>query len=189
MLHVGFDRIASPTGLDRLPIRLEQSNSRGRMVLLIPVLAAVALPLLLLARHAFAERATLALLSERPSTAIPIVLGLAIWLAIFIVPLHLLVARTARKRRVDISADTVQVAERRLLRRQSWSAPLSTYRGVTHFVRSTLSGVRHELILVHPDPDRHVLLTADARISQARLEHMTALLRLPEVSARALYRF
>lgn len=190
-MHVSFDQIASPTGLDRLPIRLEQSLSRVsvlfKLLLLVPALAAVAIPLLLLAAHAAAKPGTLALLREHPLTAVQIALGIALWSALFVYPLRLLLTRAATKRLVDISADTVCVAEHGLLRTRIWSAPLNTYRGVAHQVRSSLSGVRHELILVHADPGRHVLLTVDDAISRKTLERAAALLRLPEVPARRLY--
>lgn len=191
MLHVSFDQVASPTGLDRFPIRLEQSLSRVsvlfKLLLLMPALAAVAILLLLLAAHAVADPGTLALLREHPLTAIQIALGVALWSVLFVYPLRLLLTRAATKRLVNISADTVHVAEHGLLRTRFWSAPLGTYRGITHQVRSTLSGVRHELILVHADPGCHVLLTVDDAISPKTLERAAALLRLPEVPAHSLY--
>jgi hypothetical protein len=191
MLHVSFDRIASPTGLDQLPIRLEQSTSRGslmsRLLLLIPALAALAVPLSLLAAHAVAEPESLALLGQHPLTAMQIALGIGLWLALFVYPLRVLIARATTKRLVYISSDRVRVAERGLMRTRTWSAPLSAYRGIAHHVRSSLSGLRHELILVHADADRHVLLKVDDRISQTALEKAASLLQLPQVSARNLY--
>jgi hypothetical protein len=55
-------------------------------------------------------------------------------------------------------------------------------------VRATLSGLRHELILVHPVRGRSLLLHAGDQMTRGLLERATTLLRLPEVPARELYR-
>ena len=47
--------------------------------------------------------------------------------------------------------------------------------------------MRHEMILVHPDPARHVLLAVGDRISADTLARTAVLLGLPEVHARELY--
>jgi hypothetical protein len=192
MLHFGFDQVAAPTGLDRLPLRLEQSVSRGsvvsKLLLLVPALAAVAIPLFLVAAHAVAEPSTLGVLRQHPLTALQIALGLALWSALFVYPLRLLLARAATRRLVHISPDRVAVIERGLLGTRAWSAPLDTYRGIARCVRSSMSGVRHELVLVHADPRRHVLLQVGDTIPQSAVDKAAALLRLPEVPVRSLHR-
>ena len=69
----------------------------------------------------------------------------------------------------------------------AWSVPLASYSGIAHHVRASLSGLRHELILVHPDPAKNLLVAVADRIPQATLDRAKALLRLPEVPAKSLY--
>jgi hypothetical protein len=191
MFHVGFDRVTPATALEQLPIHLEQSTSYTlvalKALLLVPALAAVAVPLALLGAHAMAEPAAFTLLASHPVTAIQIGLGLTLWCALFVWPLRLVLARAGAARVVDITADMVRVTDRGPLRSATWAEPLGCYRGVAHYVRSSLSGVRHELILVHADPSRHVLLAAAPAMPQSLLTRTSMLLNLPEIPARTLY--
>lgn len=191
MVHVGFDRVTPASALEHLPIQLEQSTSHASVVLkallMVPALAAVAVPLALLGAHAIAEPAPFAMLAEHPMEAVQIGLGLTLWCALFVWPLRLVLARAGAARVIAITADMVRVTERGPFRSTSWAEPLGTYRGVAHYVRTSLSGVRHEMILVHADPRRHVLLAAAPSIPQSLLTHTASLLNLPEIAARDLY--
>ncbi|MFM9847445.1 MAG: hypothetical protein ACKVP3_09815 [Hyphomicrobiaceae bacterium] len=191
MFHVGFDRVTPATALEELPIHLEQSTSHASVVLkallLVPALAAVAVPLALLGAHAMAEPAAFTMLADHPMEALQIGLGLVLWCALFVWPLRLVLARAGTGRVVDITVDMVRVTDRGPLRSTTWSEPLGCYRGVAHTVRSSLSGVRHEMILVHADPRRHVLLAAAPSMPQSLLTRTASLLNLPEVAARDLY--
>ena len=102
-------------------------------------------------------------------------------------PLRLVLARAGTARVVDITAGSVRVTDRGPLRSTTWTEPLGAYRGVAHCVRTSLSGVRHELILVHADARRHVLLAAAPAMPQSLLTRTASLLALPEIAARDLY--
>ncbi len=191
MVHVGFDRVTPASALEKLPILLEQSTSHASVVLkallLMPALVAVAVPLALLGAHAMAEPASFTMLAEHPVVALQIGLGLMLWCALFVWPLRVVLARAGTARVVDITAGSVRVTDRGPLRSTSWAEPLGSYRGVAHCVRTSLSGVRHEMILVHPDPRRHVLLAAAPAMPQSLLTGTASLLNLPEIAARDLY--
>jgi len=191
MFHVGFDRVTPATALERLPIHLEQSTSHVsvalKVLLLVPALAGLAVPLALLGAHAMAEPTAFTMLTDHPMTAFQVGLGLSLWCALFVWPLRMVLARAGATRVIDITADMVHVTDRGPLRTSTWSEPLGCYRGVAHCVRSSLSGVRHEMILVHADPRRHVLLAAAPSMPQSLLTRMTSLLDLPEIPARNLY--
>lgn len=191
MFHVGFDRVTPATALESLPIRLEQSTSHAsvalKVLLLVPALAGLAVPLALLGAHAMAEPAAFTLLTDHPMTAIQVGLGLTLWCALFVWPLRLVLARAGTARAIDITAGMVRVTDRGPLRSTTWAEPLGGYRGVAHTVRSSLSGVRHEMILVHADARRHVLLAAAPSMPQSLLTRTAALLDLPEIAARDLY--
>lgn len=191
MFHVGFDRVTPATALEELPIHLEQSTSHASVVLkallLVPALAGVAVPLALLGAHAMAEPAAFTMIAEHPMEALQISLGLMLWCALFVWPLRLVLARAGAARVVDITTDTVRVTERGPLRSTTWTEPLGGYRGVAHTVRTSLSDVRHEMILVHADPRRHVLLAAAPSMPQSLLTRTASLLKLPEIAAHDLY--
>jgi hypothetical protein len=191
MVHVGFDRVTPASALENLPIHLEQSTSHAsvalKALLLVPALAAVAVPLALLGAHAMAEPAAFTMLTDHPMEAVQIALGLTLWCALFVWPLRLVLAHAGAARRIDITADTVRVTDRGPFRSTTWTEPLSAYRGVAHTVRTSLSSVRHEMILVHADPHRHVLLAAAPAMPQSLLTRTASLLGLPEIAARDLY--
>jgi hypothetical protein len=191
MVHVGFDRVTPATALENLPIHLEQSTSHASVVLkallMVPALVAVAVPLALLGAHAMAEPAAFTMLAEHPMEALQIGLGLTLWCALFVWPLRLVLARAGAARVIDITAGMVRVTERGPFRSSTWTEPLGAYRGVAHYVRTSLSGVRHEMILVHADPRRHVLLAAAPTMPQSLLTRTTSLLGLPEIAARDLH--
>lgn len=191
MVHVGFDRVTPATALESLPVHLEQSTSHASVVLkallMVPALAAVAVPLALLGAHAMAEPAPFTMLAEHPMEAVQISLGLMLWCALFVWPLRMVLARAGAERVIDITADTVRVTERGPFRSATWAEPLGAYRGIAHYVRTSLSGVRHEMILVHADPRRHVLLAAAPTMPQSLLTRTASLLDLPEIAARDLY--
>ena len=67
--------------------------------------------------------------------------------------------------------------------------PLASFAGVAHHVRASLSGTRHELILVHPDREKSVLLSLAAKVAQAEVDRVAALLGHKEISPGVLYRF
>jgi hypothetical protein len=192
-MHVSFDTIVPAQLPERLPIQIKQSTSRTsialKLLLLLPALVIVAVPLALLAAHAVAEPTALNFLANHPLTTVQITLAVAFCTLLFVRPLQRLLARAGATRLIDISSDTVSVTERGPFRTCTWSAPLASYRGVAHHVRTSLSGVRHEMILIHPDPTRHVLLAASDKISANTLARTAALLGLSEVHARELYSF
>jgi hypothetical protein len=190
-MHVTFDRIVPACLPAELPIRLEQATLRTgivlRLILLIPALAIVAVPLTMLAAHAVAEPTAWHYLTGHPLTAMQILLAIGLCIVLFVLPLRRLLARAGATRVVEIGAGTVAVTDRGLLRTHAWSTPLAGYRGVAHHVRTGLSGVRHELILVHAEPARHVLLAIGPSLSAEALARTAGLLGLSVIQARELY--
>jgi hypothetical protein len=69
------------------------------------------------------------------------------------------------------------------------SAPLASYSGVTHRVRASLAGSRHELILVHHEREKSILLSVAPRTSQADVERVAALLGQRQIPPSERYRF
>ena len=182
--------VASNPLFDRLPFSVDQKSSRTStlimLLLLVPAVVTILVPVGLLA--AFATQA-LGAAVEHPEAAVQVVLGLGVWTLLFVLPAKRLIQRFGTARHVRIDLGLVTVHEHGIFRASSWTAPLSEFSGVTHHVRSTLSGVRHELILVHSDRSKSVLLHAGDQIPYASIEGAAALFGLPHVPAGALYRF
>ncbi len=191
MSKVLFDHIAPATNFDSLPIRFTGTTSRGpavtRLLLILPAMAILFVPISLVIANAAGEPGTFHAISERPLSVVQIGLGIAIWCGIFLLPIRDIVIRMGSRRTVMIAADKVVVSDRTPFGGTTWSTQLSSYAGIAHHVRTSLSGLRHELILVHKDPAKNVLIAVADRIPQSTLDRAKSLLGLPEVPARSLY--
>lgn len=191
MKITSFDVAALETGLETLPIRLRLTTSRSaavsRLLLLAPAMVLFATPLAIIAANAADATSAMTLIAEKPSAAIKASLGLLVWGGLFVWPLKRAVSRLGGHRSVEIDGATVRVAEKGAFGGHAWETPLSAFTGIAHHVRTSLSGTRHELILVHPEPGKSLLLTTADRISQTTIDKTTAMLGLPEVPARSLY--
>jgi hypothetical protein len=166
---------------DRLPITIESTarlSTAVRLSLLVPTLAVMVSPAVLLA-----ATATPALWSaaDNPLAAAQVVAGLGLWTALFIVPARRLLQRFGSHRSVRIEGGMVSVSDRAVLGSRSWQAPLDEFSGIAHWMRSSLSGVRHELHLVHPDPRKSLRIHRADHISQATIDAAEALLGLRPV--------
>lgn len=191
MSTVHFDQISPAVAFDGLPIRFVGTASRTsaivRLLMLLPAMALLIVPLSLLLAQAATEPSAFAMLSERPLSSLQIATGLIVWCGLFLLPVRDVVLRLSARREVNIDDAAVTVTDRTPFGSTSWTTPLAAYSGVAHHIRASLSGLRHELILVHADPSRSVLVAVADGIPQATLDRAKALLGLPEVPARCLY--
>jgi Na+/melibiose symporter-like transporter len=182
------DMVVPEPHFDRLPFSADQKSSRVSglimLALLVPALLAAMVLLALLA--AFGPSA-FSIAADNPAAAAQVVVGLAVWTVLFVVPAKRIAQRLGTRRTVRIDAELVTVREVGVLRSRAWTAPLSEFAGVAHHIRSTLSGLRHELVLVHRERGKSVLLlqTPNA-VPHATLERAAALLALPQVPAGEL---
>lgn len=187
-----FDRVELMGGAETFPLLSQQSSSKQasifNLALMSVLAAAVVLPQLALAVHALARADTRALILANPLLALDMVLAMAVWLALFGWPLKRLVAGLNWQRNVEITPEAVAVRDDGIFGPAAWSAPLKDYTGIAHHVRTTLGTARHELILVHPERNRSVLLLACEHICESDVRRFCRLLGLPEVPARELYR-
>ena len=125
-------------------------------------------------------------MTTRPLAAVQIAAGLAFWLVLLGFPIYRLLDTLTRRRSIEISDGRVTVIDRAFRTDTSWSAPLGEFLGVAPFLRASLSGVRHELILVHPDRERSVTVALAPRLMQSEVAHIAALLGLAELPPQAL---
>jgi hypothetical protein len=184
--------IAPGQPFERLPATLVQRSSLGAFLAVVLLLIPAAIPTLVLlwltAAFVSEPAEAFAVLKAKPLAGVQILLAMVIWTALFLVPLRRLLSGIGLQRTVTLDGERVSVAERGPFREQSWTLPLSAYRGVAHHIRATLSGTRHELVLVHPDARYSLLFYTADRMPSGALETVTALLRLPAVPAGELYR-
>jgi len=187
-----FEAVESITPLELIPaspIVIEQATSRlsaiANAAILVPASLAMLVPFGLVAGLAASEQGLLASLAEKPVTSVQLLMALALCAGLVAVSVRRLTARLARGARVEITPESVRVAERGMVRCRVWSAPLASYHGVAHYVRSTLSGTRHELQLLHPDAAKSLLIEIAPRIAESRIAEIAAILRLPVVPARS----
>jgi hypothetical protein len=130
-----------------------------------------------------------ALLALHPMLGLEILSAVAFFAWLVVMPLRRLFVRLTLSREVEISPVAVTVTEHRRFRSQTWSQPLGSYVGLAHHVRASLSGTRHELILVHPQREKSVLLSLAAKMAQAEVDRVATLVSHKEIPASALYRF
>lgn len=150
--------------------------------------AGALVPFGLIASHAATDPAALATLAGRPGSTILLACGLLLALTLASVPLRAAVARLTRRRAVVSFADgRVQVEEHGLMGTRRWSARTTEFKGIAHHVRATLSGARHELILVHADPGKDILLQIAARPADLMLDGFARVIGVSEIPARELY--
>lgn len=154
--------------------------------------AAMTVPLLggmfLLTSEAVSKPEAVSRALAQPLTTFQIVAGVLMLSALLLVPARRLVAGIGRAGVVEIDGNFVQVAEKGLLSTRQFSEPLDAYRGVAHRIRTTVSGIHHELVLVHPDARRDVVIALDGMDPTMTPAAMISRLGLPEITGREMAR-
>jgi hypothetical protein len=183
MPQAASPNVASAPRFDSLPFQAEQTSSRTAsailLLLLVPVLATMIVPVGLLV--VFAANEVREAIIHKPLPAAALGVGLLTWTALFLVPAKRLIQRFGRRRCATIARERVTVADNSLFSVKHWSAPLAEFSGVARHVRATLSGTRHELVLVHPARNRSVLLHSADAIAQSTVDRAAALFRLQQI--------
>jgi hypothetical protein len=186
-----FDHVTPNEPQHGLPLRLNLTPDRGRTVarllLIVPGLSVLLAPAALatylimrgdpsvLARH---DPFVFAALAAQP----------ALWVLLFTIAMMAVLPRLGRQRVVTLTLDHVSVLEQGMTGTTAWRVPTSSYRGIAHHVRATPGVVSHEIILVHDNPERSVLLHTSPMVNQRSLDHYCNLLQLPLVPSREVYR-
>jgi hypothetical protein len=187
-----YDRI-EPIMPAQLPLRLTQTCSPSGPTATLAVVAPVALAAvvtgLALVYQALLMPAARELIGRQPTLGLEVLVALVFFIALIALPVRRLLARLATTRTVEIARGLVTVTEGGYFCTWSWSAPLTSYAGLTHHVRASLSGTRHELILVHPQREKSVLLCVAPKTSQNEVDRVAALLGHKQIPPGELYRF
>lgn len=144
-------------------------------------------PVLLIGVDATASPQVVQAIADRIGSTLLLASGVIIGLVMLYFPLRAGLARLGGAGTARLIDGSVQVERQGLLGREQWTAQLKDFCGVTHHIRATLSGPRHEIILVHPEPNRDVLLNLAPRHPQEGAAYYADLLGLQEVQPRTLY--
>src|SRR5262245_49475061 len=150
-------------------------------------MAVLMLPIVLIAVDGLTNPHVINTVAEHPGSTALLAAGLFIGFGLLLFPLRSGLVRLGGQTTIRVADGMVAVERRGVLRRRSWSAPLAQFCGVTHHIRATLSGPRHEIILVHPDPAKDLLLHVASRHPQDGADHYAEFLGLAELQPRALY--
>lgn len=148
----------------------------------------IMLPFSVVAAEAISEPAAFSRLSGAPLQAFVALTGVATWLVMFGVPACRAFARLGRSQTIKISDDSVEVEEKTVIGKNAWTIPLAEFTGISHHVRTNLSGTRQELILVHPQTSKSLLLQMGENIDQNDTENLANTLKLPVLPAGVLHR-
>lgn len=182
--------LQSPASLISLPLTITDARSKrttlARYMSLTAWLCGLFAPILLLSTASDAGVPLPALMASDPATGIQVALGLLIWAGLFAVPTYRTLSRLFISQTIEISDKTVSVTRHSLLGQTAWETPLRSYRGVAHVIRSSLSGIRHELLLVHEDPQLTVMIASAERMPQQAIDETTRSLGLPEIPAKSI---
>jgi hypothetical protein len=187
-----FERVDPPVPAE-LPLRLIETCSRRTamvmLVLAVPAVVAVGFSALMLIVEALMVPGPRAAIAQHPVLGLEVLTGIAFGAYLLGLPQKRLVERLAAARTIDIDETTVTVTEIGHFRSQTWSVPRSDFAGLTHHVRASLSGTRHELILVHPEREKSLLLSLAPRMLQSEVDRVAAMLGCKEIPPSELYRF
>lgn len=187
MLARAEDLLANASNDDECFVRVERSKARWSAVLGLVAAAAMVLSLFggmfLITTQAISEPEALSLALAKPLATLQIVAGVLLLSALLLVPARRLVSDFGRKGLVEIDGNIVRVAERGLFSSRRFREPLHAYRGVAHRIRTTVSGLHHELVLVHPDTHRDVVIALDRLGPAVTPASMIARIGLPEIRA------
>lgn len=185
-MNRGFGRLGEGSNW-ALPIRITNSG-RGFsapffVFVLLPAIFAMVVPFVTLGLLALGDAGARDEIAGRAVSLLMISLGLGVWVAMLGLPAWRYLKKLGWTQNVAITEDRhVFVDEAGLIRTRQWSCELDSFSGLKHRVRTDLSTSVHELVLVHEEPSRSVVVVSGAVISEDETELLAQILGLPVVS-------
>lgn len=192
MLARADDFLAKVSNDDIPLVRVVRAKTALSNMLGLVAAGVMTLPLLggmfLLTSEAMSKPDAVSRALAQPLTTLQIVVGILMLSALLLVPARRLLAGIGRAGIVEIDGNVVRVAERGFLSARRFREPLDAYRGVAHRIRTSVSGIHHEIVLVHPDARRDVVMVLDGMDPTMTPAAMLARLGLPEITSGELAR-
>lgn len=191
MQRQNYEFVEVSNGQYQLPITLKQSNPKLQklpgLMLMTALAALIVVPQIALAVYALTSSEIREALASQPMVTLELAIALAFWAGLVCWPLRNIFMALVCHRFVDIRDGEVNVVDETPFSENAWRMPLATYEGVALHLRSSLSGVRHEAVLVHPDRRRSVILKVAESIGEPEILALCGVLGLPRISANRLY--
>lgn len=144
-------------------------------------------PIALIALDALANPHVVNTLSANIGSTALLSTGVILAAALLLYPLRAGLNRLSGNAKVRMADGMVHFHGKGLTGPETWRAPLAQFCGVTHHIRATLSGPRHEIILVHADPEKDILLHVAPRHPKEDAVHFAELLGLAQLQPKTLY--
>ena len=136
-----------------------------------------------LAAYAFASPEVRASLIDHPWVTVELAVALLFWVGLVCWPLRSILMALICHRSVEIRDGEVKVIDETPFSTVAWRAPLTTYEGIALDVRSSLSGIRQEATLLHPNCSRSVVLMVAERIGDREIDELCRVFGLPRLPA------
>jgi len=188
-----YEFVEVSDGQYQLPITLKQSNRKlaklPGLLLLTMLTGVIVVPQMVLTGYAVASPDVRAALIDHPIASIELAIALAFWISLVCWPLRAMFMALICHRRVDIRDGEVNVVDKTPFSTTHWRTPLTAYEGIALHLRSSLSGIRQEAILVHPSRAQSIILMVAEHIGDREIRELCQVLGLPRVSADRLYDF
>jgi hypothetical protein len=170
----------------RLPITLKQSEPKlaklPGLLLMTTLAGLIVVPQIGLAVYALASAELRAALAAQPVAALELAAAFVFWAGLVCWPLRNIIIALISDRVIDIRDGEVMVIDRTPLSAHGWRMPLATYAGVAVHLRTSLSSVRREVVLMHPNPNRSVILATAERFGEREILELCHILGLPLLS-------
>lgn len=186
MLARADDFLAKVSNDDAPLVRVVHARTAWSTMWGLAAAGAMTLPLLggmfLLTSEAMSKPDAVSRALAQPLTTLQIVVGILMLSALLLIPARRMVAGIGRADIVEIDGSVVKVMEKGFLSKRQFSEPLDAYRGVAHRIRTTVSGIHHELVLAHPDARRDVVIALDGMDPAMTPAAVIARLGLPEIT-------
>jgi hypothetical protein len=167
----------------QLPLTIKQSEPKlARLpgLLLMSTLAAlIVVPQIGLGIYALASPDLRAALADHPVAAVELAVAFAFWAGLVCWPLRNIIVALTTDRLIDIRDGYVTVVDKTPFSTHGWRMPLATYDGVALYLRTSLSGVRREVVLVHPNSARSLILATAESIGEREILELCHVLGLP----------
>ena len=186
-----FDLVEPKDPGERLPLRLtltpDKARTTARLLLIIPGLGILFIPAAI-AAYLLVLPDLASIAGDSSLTLAALVIQPVLWLSLLVFAGVSILPRLRRVRVATLTREHVSVIETSFTGLRRWRTATRSYRGIAHHVRATAGVVSHEIILVHDNPARSVLLHTAPIVHQASLDTYSTLLQLPLIGSREVYR-
>lgn len=190
MISAAFEPVCTSARQHDLPVRIEQRTcdiaTCARLTLLAGLLILLCLPYVWLGAAAAADPTVLAGITEQPRSLILALAGLGLGVLLLGLPAYGCLQRLVWRRRITLTRMHVEVTVRSLSGTTHWGCRIADFSGLVHHARAQGSGTRQELILLHPDPKRCLLLRVEAGADFEETHRLAELLGLPVLPGAAM---